>query len=84
LAGRLISKGHGFPFFFIVRVADQFKRDAKKTAEHFAHPRSLIDTALSYALSFPTEIQTAIGDYEILNDFERLRETLPGIELIKV
>lgn len=74
-------KGTRLSVFFVARTLREFDGSLDALAEHLSRPRSILETASAYAEAFPDEVENAIRDYESLNSLERLRESLPGLEV---
>jgi predicted DNA-binding protein len=69
------------PVWQVIMVAEDYDRDADKTAAHFGWPVHRVRAALNYDEAYPEEIQRAIAENRSVT-FDRLRRLLPQTERI--
>lgn len=60
----------------VVLIARSSDLDVARTAEHLAWPATRVQAALTYAASYPEEIEAALEDQET-TDFDVLRRMIP-------
>jgi len=64
----------------VIMVAKDYAIDADATAEHLDLKPELVKFCISYYSAFPDEIDRALDENNV--GYERLREMLPGIQLV--
>jgi uncharacterized protein (DUF433 family) len=75
-------QGTRLPVWWLVRITQQFKGDARRAAGHLDLPLIQLQAAFNYAQAFPEEIELAIRDYEQVT-VEDLRRDLPNLEVFE-
>jgi hypothetical protein len=74
-------KGSSLAVWEVMAIAQLYQKDAEKTAEHFQRPLEWVKAAFNYAEAYPTEIQAAIEDGQVVNQTS-LKRLLPNLEVV--
>lgn len=76
-------QGSSLAVWEVAAIAQLYKMDVSKCAEHMDWPTYRVQAALNYAQAFPDEIETALEE-SAAYDFQTLRRMLPQVEMFTV